>query len=284
MNQLKSILLLGLLTALLVGVGGLLAPNSLPIFLGLALLMNLGAWFFSDKMVLAMSHAQPVPDGQLPQVRRIVEQIAANANIPVPRLYVMPGAQPNAFATGRNPEHGVVCVTEGILRLLDERELKGVLAHEMSHIRNRDVLVASIAAAIASAITYIAHIGLFFGGGSRDREGSGAGALFMAILAPIGATLVQLGISRQREFLADATGAKLCNDPLALASALQKLQAASQRVPLAAAPATASLFIVNPFGGMKNFFNLFSTHPPLEERIRRLQQMASELRGVVPQH
>jgi heat shock protein HtpX len=284
MNQLKSILLLGLLTALLVGVGGLLAPNSLPIFLGLALLMNLGAWFFSDKMVLAMSHAQPVPDGQLPQVRRIVEQIAANANIPVPRLYVMPGAQPNAFATGRNPEHGVVCVTEGILRLLDERELKGVLAHEMSHIRNRDVLVASIAAAIASAITYIAHIGLFFGGGSRDREGSGAGALFMAILAPIGATLVQLGISRQREFLADATGAKLCNDPLALASALQKLQAASQRVPLAAAPATASLFIVNPFGGMKSFFNLFSTHPPLEERIRRLQQMAAELRGVVPQH
>ncbi|HEX5010254.1 MAG TPA: zinc metalloprotease HtpX [Planctomycetota bacterium] len=284
MNQLKSILLLGILTALLVGVGGYLAPNSLPIFLVLALLMNLGAWFFSDKMVLAMNHAQPVPEGQLPQLRRAVEQIAANANIPMPRLYVMPGAQPNAFATGRNPEHGVVCVTEGILRLLDERELKGVLAHEMSHIRNRDVLVASIAAAIASAITYIAHIGLFFGGGSRDREGGGAGALLMAILAPIGATLVQLGISRQREFLADATGAQLCNDPLALASALQKLQQVSQRVPLQTAPATASLFIVNPFGGMKSFLNLFSTHPPLEERIRRLQQMAADLRGVVPQH
>ena len=282
MNQLKSILLLGILTALLVGIGGLLAPNSLPIFLGLALLMNLGAWFFSDKMVLAMSHAQPVPDGQLPQLRRAVEQIAANANIPVPRLYVMPGQAPNAFATGRNPEHGVVCVTDGILRLLDERELKGVLAHEMSHIKNRDVLVASIAAAIASAITYIAHIGLFFGGG-RDREGNGAGALLMAILAPIGAAMVQMGISRQREFLADATGAQLCNDPLALASALQKLQAASQRVPLQAAPATASLFIVNPFGGMKSFLNLFSTHPPLEERIRRLQAMAVELRGVVPQ-
>ena len=282
MNQLKSILLLGLLTALLVGIGGLLAPNALPLFLGLALLMNLGAWFFSDKMVLAMNRAQPVPEGQLPQLRRIVDQIAANANIPSPRLYIMPSQQPNAFATGRNPEHGVVCVTDGILRMLDERELKGVLAHEMSHIKNRDVLVASIAAAIASAITYIAHIGLFMGGG-RDREGGGVGALLMAIVAPIGAAMVQIGISRQREFLADETGARLCNDPLALASALQKLHMASQRVPAQVAPATASLFIVNPFGSVKSMLTLFSTHPPLEERIRRLQVMATELRGVVPQ-
>ena len=282
MNQLKSILLLGILTAFLVGVGALIAPNSVPIFLVIALLMNLGAWFFSDKMVLAMSRAKPVPEGQLLPVRRMVEQIAANANIPAPRLYIMPSPQPNAFATGRNPEHGVVCVTEGILHLLDERELKGVLAHEMSHIKNRDVLVASIAAAIASAITYLAHFGMFFGG-RNDREGGGGGALLMALLAPIGAAMVQMGISRQREYLADETGARLCNDPLALASALKKLQLASQRVPMQTEPATASLFIVNPFGSMKSFLNLFSTHPPLEERINRLQKMAAELRGLVPQ-
>jgi heat shock protein HtpX len=279
MNQLKSILLLGTLTAVLIGVGAVLAPNSLPIFLVIALLMNLGAWFFSDKMVLAMSRARPVAEGQLPQVRRMVEDLARAADIPTPRLYVMPSPQPNAFATGRNPAHGVVAVTEGILRMLDERELKGVLAHEIAHIKNRDILVASIAAAIASAITYIAHIGLFFGGG-RDREGGGAAALLMALLAPIGATMIQLGISRQREYLADETGAYLCGDPLALASALQKMSFASGRVPLQTEPATASLFIVNPFGGGKSMLSLFSTHPPMEERIRRLQTLASELRGV----
>jgi heat shock protein HtpX len=279
MNQLKSILLLGILTAVLVGLGGLLAPNSLPIFLILALLMNLGAWFFSDKMVLAMSHARPVAEGQLPHVRRMVEELARAAGIPTPRLYVMPSPQPNAFATGRNPAHGVVAVTEGILRMLDERELKGVLAHEMAHIKNRDILVASIAAAIASAITYLSHAALWFGGG-RDREGGGAGALLMALLAPIGATMIQLGISRQREYLADETGAYLCGDPLSLASALQKMSFASGRVPLQTEPATASLFIVNPFGGAKSMLSLFSTHPPMEERIRRLQALASELRGV----
>ncbi len=273
LNQLKSILLLGVLTALLVGLGGLLAPKALPIFLVVALLMNLGAWFFSDKMVLAMTRARPVAEGQLPHVRRMVEQLAANANIPTPRLYVIASPQPNAFATGRNPAKGVVCVTEGILKLLDERELKGVLAHELSHIKNRDVLVASIAAAIASAITYLSHIGLFFGGG-RDREGGGAAALLMAILAPIGAMMIQLGISRSREYLADETGANLCQDPLALASALQKMQAISQRAPMQVEPATASLFIVNPFGAGKSMLALFSTHPPLEERIRRLQAMA----------
>ena len=279
MNQLKSILLLGTLTAVLIGVGAVLAPNSMPIFLIVALLMNLGAWFFSDKMVLAMSRAQPVAEGQLPHVRRMVEDLARAADIPTPRLYVMPSPQPNAFATGRNPAHGVVAVTEGILRMLDERELKGVLAHEIAHIKNRDILVASIAAAIASAITYIAHIGLFFGGG-RDREGGGAAALLMMFLAPLGATMIQLGISRQREYLADETGAYLCGDPLALASALQKMSFASGRVPLQTEPATASLFIVNPFGGGKSMLSLFSTHPPMEERIRRLQLLASELRGV----
>ncbi|MBM3984709.1 MAG: protease HtpX [Planctomycetes bacterium] len=279
MNQLKSILLLGTLTAVLIGVGAVLAPNSLPIFLVIALLMNLGAWFFSDKMVLAMSRARPVADGQLPHLRRMVEDLARAADIPTPRLYVIPGPQPNAFATGRNPSRGVVAVTEGILRMLDERELKGVIAHEMAHIKNRDILVASIAAAIASAITYIAHVGLWFGGG-RDRDGGGAGALLMMFLAPLGATMIQLGISRQREYLADETGAYLCGDPLALASALQKMSFASGRVPLQTEPATASLFIVNPFGGGKSMLSLFSTHPPMEERIRRLQVLASELRGV----
>lgn len=279
MNQLKTILLLGLLTAALVGVGGLMAPNALPLFLILALAMNLGAWFFSDKMVLAMTRARPVAEGQLPQLRRMVEDLARAADIPTPRLYVIPDPQPNAFATGRNPSKGVVAVTEGILRILDERELKGVIAHEMAHIKNRDILVASVAAAIASAITYLSHIGLFFGGG-RDREGGGAAALLMALVAPIGAAMIQMGISRQREYLADETGAYLCGDPLALAGALQKLSYASQRVPMQAEPATASLFIVNPFGGAKSMLTLFSTHPPMEERIRRLQTLAAELRGV----
>lgn len=279
MNQLKTILLLGLLTAGLVGVGGLMAPNALPLFLILALAMNLGAWFFSDKMVLAMTRARPVAEGQLPQLRRMVEDLARAADIPTPRLYVIPDPQPNAFATGRNPSKGVVAVTEGILRILDERELKGVIAHEMAHIKNRDILVASVAAAIASAITYLSHIGLFFGGG-RDREGGGAAALLMALVAPIGAAMIQMGISRQREYLADETGAYLCGDPLALAGALQKLSYASQRVPMQAEPATASLFIVNPFGGAKSMLTLFSTHPPMEERIRRLQTLAAELRGV----
>jgi heat shock protein HtpX len=273
LNQLKSILLLGVLTALLVGLGGLLAPDALPIFLVLALAMNLGAWFFSDRIVLKMSRARPVAEGQLPHVRRMVEQLAANANIPTPRLYVIADPQPNAFATGRNPEKGVVAMTEGILRLLDEKELRGVLAHEISHIKNRDVLVASIAAAIASAITYLSHVGLFFGGG-RDREGGGAGVLLMAILAPIGAMMVQLGISRSREYLADESGANISGDPLALASALQKMQAYSQRAPMQVEPATASLFIVNPFGAGRSMMSLFSTHPPMEERIRRLQAMA----------
>jgi len=281
MNQLKSILLLGVLTALLVGLGGFFAPKALPIFLILALLMNLGAWFFSDKMVLKMSGAQPVAEGQLPGVRRMVDDLARAAGIPTPRLYIVPSPQPNAFATGRNPEHGVICVTEGILKMLDERELKGVLAHEMSHIKNRDILVASIAAAIASAITYLSHIGLFFGGGRNDREGGGAGTLVMAIIAPIAATLVQLGISRQREYLADETGAFLTGEPLALASALQKLQAMSRHVPMQVEPATASLFIVNPFGNVgRSLAGMFSTHPPMEERIARLQALAGTLRGV----
>lgn len=279
MNQLKTILLLGLLTAALVGLGGLLAPDALPVFLILALLMNLGAWFFSDRMVLAMTRARPVAEGQLPQLRRMVEELARAADIPTPRLYVIPDPQPNAFATGRNPSKGVVAVTEGILRILEPRELKGVIAHEMAHIKNRDILVASVAAAIASAITYLSHLGLFFGGG-RDREGGGAGALLLALLAPIGAAMIQMGISRQREYLADETGAYLCGDPLALAGALQKLSYASQRVPMQAEPATASLFIVNPFGGAKSMLTLFSTHPPMEERIRRLQALAAELRGV----
>jgi heat shock protein HtpX len=278
-NQLKSILLLGFLTALLVGLGSVFAPGNAYLFLGIGLVMNLVMWFFSDKMALAASHAKPVPDGELPGLRRIVEDLSRAADIPTPRLYVIPSPQPNAFATGRNPQHSAVAVTEGILQLLDERELKGVLAHELSHIKNRDILIASIAAAMASAISSLSHIGLFFGG-SRNRDNQGT-AILMAILAPIGALLIQMGISRQREYLADETGAFLCGDPRSLASALGKLHSMSKRVPLQTSPATASLFIVNPFGGMgRSLANMFSTHPPIEERIRRLEELAQSLRGV----
>lgn len=280
LNQLKSILLLGLLTVLLVGVGALLAPKALPAILVIALLINLGAWFFSDKMALASSRAKPVPDGEQPALRRIVADVARAAGIPTPRLYIIPSEQPNAFATGRNPEHSAVAVTEGILKLLDERELKGVLAHEMSHVKNRDILVASIAAAVATAITFLSRAGFWFGG-SRNNRDNGLTSLLVMILAPLGAMMVQLGISRQREYLADETGAFLTGDPLALASALGKLDALSKRVPLQTAPATASLFIVNPFGGMgRSIAGLFSTHPPIADRIARLQELAKTLRGV----
>ena len=281
MNQLKSILLLGILTVLLVGIGALLAPKMLPVFLVIALVLNLVTWFFSDKMALAASRAKPVPEGELPQLRRIVADVARAAGIPTPRLYIIPSEQPNAFATGRNPEHAAVAVTEGILKLLDERELKGVLAHELSHVKNRDVLVACIAAAIATAITYLAHVSLFFGGGNRNSRDNGLSTLLLFFLAPLGASLVQLGISRQREYLADETGAFLTGDPLALASALGKLDAFSRRLPLQTAPATASLFIVNPFGGMgRSIAGMFSTHPPIADRIARLQELAGTLRGV----
>ena len=276
-NQIKTILLLGILSAILIGFGGMLGRGWVIGFTILALAMNLGAYFFSDKLVLRMHRAQPVEERDAPRLYAIVRELAMRAQIPMPRLFVIPSAQPNAFATGRNPEHGVVAVTQGITQLLTERELRGVLAHELAHIRNRDILVSTIAAAVAGAISFIGNMlqwTAIFGGGSDDDGPNPIGALVLAIVAPIAATLVQLGISRSREFLADETGARISGDPDALASALEKLERAAHHVPPATAtPATASLFIVNPFSGTRGLISLFSTHPAMEERIRRLRGM-----------
>jgi heat shock protein HtpX len=278
-NQLKTVVLLGALSAMLIGIGGALGPGYLYGFTALALLMNLGAYFFSDKLVLRMHRAQPVTPAQAPELHRMVEEVARAAGVPKPRVYVIPEMQPNAFATGRNPEHGVVAVTEGIMQMLDARELKGVLAHEMAHIKNRDILVATVAAGIAGAVTYIANalqFSAFFGGGQSDDEESGspAGMLLMAFVAPIAATMIQLGISRSREYMADETAARLTGDPEALARALEKLERGAQRIPAHVEPATASLFIVSPLAGGRSLLSLFSTHPPMGERIARLRGMA----------
>ncbi len=276
-NQMKTILLLGVLSAILIGFGGLLGRQWVIGFAILAFAMNIGAYFFSHKIVLKMHGAQPIEQHQAPRLYATVHELAMRAGLPMPKLYLIPSMQPNAFATGRNPEHGVVAVTEGIMQLLSERELRGVLAHELAHIKNRDILVSTIAAAVAGAISFIGNMlqwTAIFGGSSDDDAPNPIAALVLAIVAPIGATLVQLGISRSREYLADETGARICGDPEALASALEKLERASYVVPAATAtPATASLFIVNPFSGTRGFVSLFSTHPPMDERIRRLRGM-----------
>ena len=284
-NQLKTVLLLGAMSALLVGLGALVAPSYLYLFGALALLMNLGAYFFSDRIVLRMHHAREVSPNEAPDLHAMVADLSARAGIPKPRLFVIPEEQPNAFATGRNPAHGVVAVTQGIVRLLDRRELRGVIAHELAHIRNRDILIASIAAAAASAISYIAHVlsfGALFGGSSQNDDGesnSPLGGIVVALVAPIAATLVQLGISRSREYLADATGAEISGDPEALARALLKIERATEIVPVSEpAAATASLFIVNPFGPMAAAARWFSTHPSTAQRVRRLRLMVERAR------
>jgi heat shock protein HtpX len=276
-NQLKTVVLLGSLTALVMGIGAYAAPGQLYLFGALALAMNLGAYFFSDRIVLRMSNAQEVTAAQEPELHAIVAELAARAGLPRPRVYVIPDAQPNAFATGRNPAHGVVAVTEGILRILDRRELRGVIAHELAHIGNRDILVASVAAAAATVVTYVAQMltfGALFGGSDRDEEGDGGGGILVALVAPIAATLIQMGISRSREFLADETGARTSGDPEALARALLKLERAAAVVPSGSTPATASLYIVNPFGALERASRLFSTHPRTEERVARLLELA----------
>jgi len=242
----------------------------------LSVAMNFTAYFFSDKIALAMYRAQPVTREQLPRAYEVVERLAAKEGLPMPKIYVLPTESPNAFATGRNPQHASVAVTHGILELLTDEELEGVLAHELGHVKNRDILTSSIAATLAGAITMIARMGYWaslfggFGGrDSRDREGGGLGALLMIIVAPIAATLIQLAVSRSREYEADSTGAHTTGNPYALASALQKLENYSKRLPLQASPSTAHLFIVAPLLG-GGFGNLFSTHPPTRERIRRL--------------
>ncbi len=279
-NVLRTTVLLAALTALFLVIGGAIGGNQgLFIALVFALVMNCASYWFSDKIVLSMYGAREVNLHEAPDLYRLVQRLAQHAGIPMPRVYIIPSDAPNAFATGRNPEHGAVAVTEGILRMLDTDELAGVLAHELGHIRNRDTLIMTVAATLAGAITMLAHMaqwGAMFGFGRRDDEDSGGGGmlslLFMAILAPIAATLIQLAISRSREYFADSTGAAIAGSPSGLARALEKLHYASQRLPMEANPATAHLFIVNPLTG-GSLVNLFSTHPPIEERIRRLRRI-----------
>ncbi|MGH7302848.1 MAG: zinc metalloprotease HtpX [Candidatus Rokuibacteriota bacterium] len=279
-NVFKTGLLLAVLTVMLVLIGGAIGgQQGMMIAFFVAIAMNFVSYWFSDKIVLAAYRAQPIDEASAPRLYAIVHRLATRAAIPMPRVYLIPSETPNAFATGRNPEHAVVAVTEGIMRILDEEELEGVLAHELSHVKNRDVLISTIAATLAGAITYLAHMAQWaamFGGRSRDDEEGGSNPIAMmllAILAPIAAMLVQMAVSRSREFQADATGAKVAGRPWGLMKALEKLQMANQAMPMAnATPATAHLFIVNPLSG-STLMKLFSTHPPLEERIARLQAM-----------
>ena len=279
-NTFKTTFLLTAMTLLLMLIGSYFHGQQGMLFaLIIAGVMNFVAYFFSDKIALATYRAQPVTREQLPQVYRIVERLAQKLSIPMPKIYVIPTDPPNAFATGRNPQHASVAVTQGILNLLNEEELEGVLAHELGHVNNRDILISSVAATLAGAITFLARWGMFFGGESRDeRRGGGFGALLMLILAPIAAFLIQMAVSRSREYQADESGAHLTGNPYALASALAKLDSYSKRVPLPASPSTAHLFIVQPFLGM-NFGNLFSTHPPIAKRIERLTGRPAEFPG-----
>ena len=276
-NTFKTAFLLTALTLLLIFFGRFFGgQNGMMLALAIAVVMNFISYFFSDKIALAAYRAQPVTREQLPRAYAIVERLTQKIGIPMPKIYVIPTDSPNAFATGRNPSHASVAVTHGILQLLNDEELEGVLAHELGHVNNRDILISSVAATLAGAVTMVARFGMFFGGGdSRDRRGGGLAALFMLIVAPIAATLIQLAVSRSREYQADATGAHFTGNPYALASALQKLDAYSRRLPLQATPSTAHLFIIQPFLGM-SLGSLFSTHPPIAKRIERLTGRPAE--------
>ena len=285
-NTFKTAFLLTALTLLLMFLGRVFAgEQGMVIALVLAGVMNFVAYFFSDKIALATYRAQAVTREQLPRVYQVVERLTQKAGLPMPKIYVIPTESPNAFATGRNPQHASVAVTQGILNLLNDEELEGVLAHELGHVNNRDILISSIAATLAGAITYLGQMGRFamiFGGtgGDRDeRRGGGLGALLMLILAPIAAMLIQLAVSRSREYHADETGAQLTGNPYALASALAKLDTYSKRLPMAASPSTAHLFIVQPLLGV-NVGNLFSTHPPIAKRIERLTGRPAEFQSM----
>ncbi|MEQ8151828.1 MAG: zinc metalloprotease HtpX [Smithellaceae bacterium] len=278
-NSIKTVLLLGALTGLLMFIGGLIGGRGgVYIAFIFAVIMNFGSYWFSDKIVLRMYRAQEVSESSAPGLFNIVRNLALKANLPMPRVFIIPEETPNAFATGRNEKHAVVAVTEGIMRILNKEELEGVIAHELSHIKHKDMLIGSIAATIAGAISMLATMAQWtaiLGGGSSsddDDHGGIIGLIAMAILAPIAATVIQMTISRSREYLADAGAAGITKNPYGLAAALEKLTRASQVVPLDANPSTAHMFIVNPLSG-KAFMNLFSTHPPLEERIARLRSM-----------
>ncbi len=278
-NRIKTVLLLAGLTVFLILMGRILGGRQgMYIAFILAVGMNFFSYWFSDKLVLSMYRAQEVSPADAPQMHQIVEELAREAGIPKPRIYIIPDESPNAFATGRNPQHAAVAATEGILRLLTPAELKGVLAHELGHVLNRDILISTIAATLAGAIMILASMakwGAILGFGRDDDEGPGfLGIIIISILAPIAAMLIQMAISRSREYLADETGAHLAHNPESLARALEKLTLGAQRVPMNASPATAHMFIVNPLTG-GSLMNLFSTHPPLEERIARLRAMRS---------
>ncbi|MFH0810670.1 MAG: zinc metalloprotease HtpX [Pseudomonadota bacterium] len=281
-NSLKIAVLLGVLTGLILLIGDWFGgQQGLVIAFILAAVLNFSSYWFSDKIVLAMYGAKEISPQEAPEIHAAVDELVARAGLPKPRIYLIDSDSPNAFATGRNPEHAAVAVTRGILRILDREEIKGVLAHELSHVSNRDILIGSVAATLAGVVMMLARMaqwGAMFGGmGGRDNEGRGGnaiGLLFMAILAPMAALLIQMAISRSREYLADSSGASLTGNPFGLARALEKLQTASQRMPMReAGTATAHLFIVNPLSG-RSLRGLFSTHPPIEERVRRLRAMA----------
>ncbi len=268
-----TILLAGLLVAIGFAIGG---PQTALIFLFIALAMNLGIYWFSDKIALRSARAQPMSEEEAPQIYAMVRELTSNAKMPMPALYVIPQAQPNAFATGRNPEHAAVAVTAGITQLLSPQELRGVIAHELAHIRNRDTLIQAVAAAIGGAISYLGYMLLWFGGNDNNNPVGLIASLALVLLAPIAATIIQLAISRQREYSADATGAQLAGDPESLASALLRLEEGSKAMPMQVNQATECLYIVKPFAG-KGLASLFSTHPPIEERVRRLRQMRPAL-------
>jgi heat shock protein HtpX len=279
-NNVKTTLFLGVLTGLFLAIGELWGgQQGIVLALVMAGVMNLGTYFFSDKIALKMSHAQPISREEAPRIYQIVERLAAKANIPVPKIYLIPTDSPNAFATGRNPSHASVAVTHGILDLCNDEEIEGVLAHELGHVRNRDILTSAVVATVAGAISMIANMVMwaemfgFGGGGGRDREGGALSALAMMIVAPISATLIQLAISRSREYEADATGARITGNPQALASALEKIDQWSKRVPMKVSPSMAHLYICQPFTGRQLFANLFSTHPPMAKRVERLLAM-----------
>jgi len=281
MKTFKTAFLLTALTILLLFIGQVLGGRGgMTIALGIAILMNGIAYFFSDKIAIASAGAKPISREQAPRLYAVMERLAAKASLPMPKLYLIPQAAPNAFATGRNPSHASVAVTEGLMQLMNDDELEGVIAHELSHVRNYDILTSSIAATIAGAITWVASMGrwamLFggFGGGDRDREGGGLVALLMLIVAPIAALLLQLGISRQREYQDDASGAKMVGHPYGLISALEKLGAYNKRIPMDISPSTSALCIVAPLAAGQMFSRLFSTHPPLTDRIAALRSMS----------
>jgi heat shock protein HtpX len=275
----RTTLLLAGLTGLLVVIGALIGgPQTALLFLGIGLVMNLGVYWFSDKIALKSAGAKPISEEQAPQIYEMVRELTTAAKMPMPALYVIPQEAPNAFATGRNPDHAAVAVTAGITKLLSPDELRGVLAHELAHVRNRDTLIQAVAAAIGGAITYLGYMLLWFGGDDDSPLGLIA-SLALVLLAPIAASIIQLSISRQREYSADATGAQICGNPESLASALLRLEEGSKAIPMKVNESTECLYIVKPLAGGrgKAMANLFSTHPPIEERVRRLRQMRPAL-------